>query len=603
LSCNEFDRLARWAARLCDPIPVRPEGPPGDTATGPPDLPALVALLQRNQVPLLGLNRTQTPAGFFDDPTVAAALAQESARLTRQRDEYAQVQATFAQAGIPAILIKAVAQTPVFPYTSDNVDTLVPADRARDARRLLRDLGYVWLRPIEEPGKTLFRKFHLGQEVSCIHLHERVAWGVKFLDERLIWQDYRPSPDPAVAILAPTDILLVTFAHSLYENKRVKLWDLARVRLTLAQGEVDWARAKSVASQKGWLDGLYVCILLYDYLEQALYREGLLTPYREEAWAGLSPSDRGRLRACLEQTPLHLPLPIPFILSKRLYYRKVFADRDRRASGKLYDLILNTANGVRLKAHIHSQPGMLFAISGLDGAGKTTQIKALEAAFRSAHLKTTTYWARGGASPLLRCLTRPLKALQYRNHSANPTLSQPLPQPTGQGEGTAAVPISGRFRHPLLRLGWTLVSGFDLWLRYTLRVTLPLLTGRIVLADRYVYDTLADWAILFDDPAAGEGFWGWLLTHTTPRPQRAFLLDVTPAQAARRQGETDAGVRATQADIYRRLAQRYHLITVNGDREPAAVSDPIVRDAVQTYCDHYWTWINALFLINPRVKE
>lgn len=600
---NELDRLLWWAAQLCDPIPAPPEEQPGGEEAGPIDPPGLVALLQKNQVPLLGLNRAQAPAGFFDDPAVAAALAQESARLTRQRNEYAQVQAAFAQAGIPAILIKAVAKEPVFPYTSDNVDTLVPANRARDARRLLRDLGYVWLRHIEEPGKTLFRKFDLGEEASCIHLHERVAWGVKFLDETLIWQDYRPSSDPAVALLSPTDIILVTFAHSLYENKRVKLWDLARVRLTLAQGGVDWDRARSVARRKGWLDGLYCCILFYEYLEQALYPASLLTPYREEARAGLSPNDRDRLDTYLQQTPLRLPLPIPFVLSKQLYYRKVLTDQERSASGKVYDIILNTANGIKLKAHIHSQPGMLFAISGLDGAGKTTQIKALEAAFHSAHLKTTVYWARGGASPLVSFFTRLLKALQRRPRPDNQPAGKATGQPAGQSRLSVQVPIYGRFRHPLWRLGWTLLTGFDLWLRYTLRVTLPLLTGRIVLADRYVYDTLADWAILFADPAAGEGFWGWLLTHTTPRPKRAFLLDVAPTLAAHRQGETDAGVRITQAEVYRRLAQRYHLVTVNGNQEPAAVSDPIVRDAVQTYCDHYWTWINAFFLINPRVKE
>src|SRR5205823_442021 len=99
---------------------------------------------------------------------------------------------------------KSAGNEPSFPYTSDNIDVLVRPAQGPTAREVLRRLGYVELRNIEEPHKFLFRKFHGGRCVSAIHVHEEVAWLVGFLDDDALWERARQAPDdPAVTVPSP----------------------------------------------------------------------------------------------------------------------------------------------------------------------------------------------------------------------------------------------------------------------------------------------------------------------------------------------------------------------------------------------------------------
>ena len=103
---------------------------------------AVVKWLRVNKYPLLYLDIDALPRELVDTPEFLQALAEDQAWLTMQRDHYRELQAIWQERGIPSMMIKTACIPPTFPYTSDNLDILIPWERADEARSIVLDLGY-----------------------------------------------------------------------------------------------------------------------------------------------------------------------------------------------------------------------------------------------------------------------------------------------------------------------------------------------------------------------------------------------------------------------------------------------------------------------------
>jgi thymidylate kinase len=87
----------------------------------------------------------------------------------------------------------------------------------------------------------------------------------------------------------------------------------------------------------------------------------------------------------------------------------------------------------------------------------------------------------------------------------------------------------------------------DLLMFLVVRLWVELLRGRVLIMDRYFYDTLVDFA-------AREGrVRRDLLLRLTPRPDLAVYLDVDPREAFARKREYSVEYLARRADAYRAL--------------------------------------------------
>src|SRR5947207_4246796 len=233
-ACRGLARLAETGA---------PPWPPSDS--DPSDL---ARWFKRNKYPLLAV-ASPAPVRLRDDVAFRRELAAEHEWYQTSRREYVLVRDAWRAQGIECLMIKSAGNRPSFPHTSDNLDILVRPEQGHAARAVLRQLGYVELRNIEEPQKFLFRKFHRGRCVSAIHVHERVAWFVGFMDEAALWARMRPADDdPLVNIPSPEDAVLINVAHACYENKVLRLNEVARVRHALrsAGQRFDWAYLERV---------------------------------------------------------------------------------------------------------------------------------------------------------------------------------------------------------------------------------------------------------------------------------------------------------------------------------------------------------------------
>jgi len=150
-------------------------------------------------------------------------------------------------------------------------------------------------------------------------------------------------------------------------------------------------------------------------------------------------------------------------------------------------------------------PGFLWAISGPDGAGKSTILDAMPGLLERQI---------GRAVSLFH--TRPF-LFKLRTESGGAAASRPIRQPH------SLLPS-------LMRLGW---AWLDYWIGYWLRVRPLLAQGHIVLFDRYVLDYLVDPGIRgIDLPDALVRLFRW-----TPRPHGQTLVLAAPETLLRRKGE------------------------------------------------------------------
>ena len=88
----------------------------------------------------------------------------------------------------------------------------------------------------------------------------------------------------------------------------------------------------------------------------------------------------------------------------------------------------------------------------------------------------------------------------------------------------------------------------DLLIFLAIRFYVATIRGRILVTDRYFYDTLVD--------VADEGRWFWvrLLQRFTPAPDLPVFLDVSPEESYARKGEYSVDYLARRSTAYRHIA-------------------------------------------------
>ena len=588
-------QLALLAARLADPARLLTEEP----QVAPDLLEELPAFLKANKLPILSLQRASDTDALLESSPMGEARQREADSFASQRAEFELVRLAWEAEGIESIFIKAVGLEPSFPHTSDNLDAYLRPEQGHAARQVMRRLGYVELRNIEEPNKYLFKRFRAGDEVCAIHLHLRIEWSVSFLFEERVWERRLVAPDDhRLYIPAPEDALLITIAHSLYENKCVKLGDLARVNHCLAHDALDWDYIWEVAHSKGWAPGLAGSLLLYDKLDRWLYAEPAMPAGQSDrAWTLLGGRRRRQVEAYLAQREL-FPFPIGFIFSKRLFFEKMLRDENERWSRRLADVGTHLVTGSKLKLRLKSQPKMLVSVSGVDGSGKSTQAKAIQHAFDQCAIRTRGVWSRGAASPLAAGLIRLGKRLVGGKVGGQLDEDQSLDEAQREAQRDAL------FRRPAARRLWPWLILVDLTWTYLRKVRWPLLRGRVVICDRYVPDALAEMGGRLEDKQIAETLPGRLLRRLNPRPRRTFYLELSPAAARRRQpAEVQQGtleLAERQVAVYNHLLERGYTRRVDGTLAPEMISDWLVYDTLTDYFDRYRTLVNGLLLSNPK---
>lgn len=187
-------------------------------------------------------------------------------------------------------------------------------------------------------------------------------------------------------------------------------------------------------------------------------------------------------------------------------------------------------------------PGAIIVFSGMDGAGKSTQIERLCENLSGRGRPPIVFWSRGGYTPGI----NRLKSLLRR------------------GSGGTAIPASGpsekrtqAFSRPMVRKLWLTLAILDLGLLYGVWLRWKRLTGHIVICDRYLDDTKMDFELNFPEEAVADWLLWKLLAKFAPAPNVAFLLTIPVAESRRRSIEKQEPFPDSEETLEKRLAN-YH---------------------------------------------
>lgn len=196
---------------------------------------------------------------------------------------------------------------------------------------------------------------------------------------------------------------------------------------------------------------------------------------------------------------------------------------------------------------------MLIAISGIDCAGKSTQIELLRRHFERRGRAVETLWHRPGYSPALdaaRALIRRLRP------AALPTAERPAER-------------ARAFARPGVAEAWVAAALADTLVCYAVRVRTLLARGRVVLCDRYLEDAALDFELRFPHLAAAARRGLRAVRVLSPVPDAAFLLTLERAEMARRMAAKDEpfpdppAVREARYRAYREIAAAGKLIPID----------------------------------------
>jgi len=163
---------------------------------------------------------------------------------------------------------------------------------------------------------------------------------------------------------------------------------------------------------------------------------------------------------------------------------------------------------------------MLLTFSGLDGAGKSTQIDYLQSWLSGNGYRSTILWARGGYTPGFEFLKRFVRLI----------LRKKLPPP-----GRTSV-RKEQLSNPLVVNVWLFLAMLDLMFYWGLYLRYKMLIGYIVICDRYLDDTRLDFQRNFPNVNFEKSSFWQLLCKFVPSASQSFLLWV-PVDVSIRRGK------------------------------------------------------------------
>lgn len=161
----------------------------------------------------------------------------------------------------------------------------------------------------------------------------------------------------------------------------------------------------------------------------------------------------------------------------------------------------------------------LIVFSGLDGAGKSTQIEILKKHFELKSQRVEVFWSRGGYTPGMELLKRVMRK-----------------------SGAAVVPLTqgnskkrdDAFKRKFVRKIWLTMAMFDLILNYAIILRIKTLFGKLLICDRYLIDTQLDFELNFPAEKVSSWFLWKVLEKTVPHPAFHFVLTVSIRESQKR---------------------------------------------------------------------
>ena len=184
-----------------------------------------------------------------------------------------------------------------------------------------------------------------------------------------------------------------------------------------------------------------------------------------------------------------------------------------------------------LSTRLRRPRGVVVALSGVDGSGKSTQARALADALHRLGHDVVIQWAPLAGDPWLDALARPVK----RVLGLVPAL-RPAPQEATGPRGIVPNPGSElRQRSPAVTWAWATLVALANGVEHARRAA-PSLAGRVVIFDRYELDSRVRLRLFYGEERPLR-LQRRIIRALSPRPAAAFLLAVDAAVSLSRKDD------------------------------------------------------------------
>lgn len=162
---------------------------------------------------------------------------------------------------------------------------------------------------------------------------------------------------------------------------------------------------------------------------------------------------------------------------------------------------------------------MIVAFSGLDGSGKSTQIKFVEQYFLEKNCTPYVIWGRGGYTVGMESLKSLIRFFNFNG------------VPNEKGNSAAR---DEYFGNSYKRKVWLFLAITDLIIIYCLKLRLKKILGIPVICDRHLFDTAVDFELNFPQENVKNWLIWKILVRTALHPTHHFIFTISVDESLRR---------------------------------------------------------------------
>lgn len=212
---------------------------------------------------------------------------------------------------------------------------------------------------------------------------------------------------------------------------------------------------------------------------------------------------------------------------------------------------------------------MFIVFSGLDCAGKSTQINLLTEYLGEKEKTYQVIWSRGGYTKGMKWVKYILRKFSFNN-----------------------IPKSGlsreretQFNRIYIRKIWLFLSILDLMILYCFYFRLKSLTGVNVIADRYVEDTAIDFKINFPNEKVEAWLMWKFLEWFAPRPDKHYIALIPVKESLKRSKQKEEPFPDTEEvlkfrkELYENyIMDRHDIIQIDGTKNVSEIHNFILEN-------------------------